>query len=59
LIGAIVNVLLNILLIPTYSGVGAAVATLISYATGGILANAATPKTWKIFAIQIRAMLFV
>jgi Na+-driven multidrug efflux pump len=36
--GAILNVLLNFLLIPAYHGVGAAFATLISYAAASYFA---------------------
>jgi len=37
-LGAVVNVLLNLLLIPIYGGVGAAIATLLSYSTAVYLA---------------------
>lgn len=43
--GAIVNILLNFWLIPFYGGVGAAVATLISYAFASYLACFFYPKT--------------
>jgi O-antigen/teichoic acid export membrane protein len=33
--GALVNILLNLVLIPRYGGIGAAMATLVSYATSG------------------------
>jgi PST family polysaccharide transporter len=50
LIGAITNVVLNIFLIPPYAGVGAAIATVISYAVGSVSANAINSKNWKIFS---------
>ncbi|MBT0587612.1 flippase [Alteromonas oceanisediminis] len=34
-VGAVINVLLNLVLIPLYGGVGAAIATLVSYAVAG------------------------
>jgi polysaccharide transporter, PST family len=58
-IGASTNVLLNLFLIPKYSGVGAAVATLISYTCADFLMNATHPKTKKIFKIQIKSLLFI
>jgi polysaccharide transporter, PST family len=59
LIGALVNILLNFLLIPTYSGTGAAIATVISYATGSVFANAINQKTRKIFVLQVKTMLLI
>ncbi|MDZ8187297.1 MAG: flippase [Nostoc sp. ChiSLP02] len=59
LMGAIINVILNLLLIPRYIGVGAAIATVISYAVGSVLANATHPKTRKIFKIQMRSILML
>ena len=57
LIGAITNVLLNLFLIPAYSGLGAAISTVISYAFSDLLCNATHPKTQKIFWIQIKSLL--
>jgi O-antigen/teichoic acid export membrane protein len=37
-LGAVVNIALNLLLIPRYGGMGAAVATVISYAAAGLFA---------------------
>lgn len=37
--GAVINVILNIILIPTLGGVGAAIATLIAYSFAAIFAN--------------------
>ena len=37
-LGAVVNISLNLFLIPIYGGLGAAIATVISYATGSYLA---------------------
>jgi PST family polysaccharide transporter len=44
-VGAVLNVVLNLFLIPAHGGVGAAVATVISYGAGGYLACFITPRT--------------
>ncbi|RCJ14621.1 flippase [Nostoc sp. ATCC 43529] len=59
LMGAIINVLLNLFLIPTYAGVGAAIATVISYAVGSVFANATHPNTKKIFKLQIQSLVIL
>ncbi len=59
LMGAIVNIVLNFLLIPTYSGVGAAIATVVSYAVSGFFAHAIYPKTRCIFFLQIKSLTFL
>lgn len=58
LLGAFTNVLLNFILIPLYAGIGAAVATVISYGIGSVLANAINAKTYKIFTLQLKSILF-
>jgi PST family polysaccharide transporter len=45
LAGLVSNILLNLLLIPLYQGMGAAIATLISYAIGGYLFYLFIPAT--------------
>ena len=57
LMGAVVNVILNWLLIPAYAGVGAAVATVISQAIASFLSHATHAKTRKIFKVQIKCFL--
>lgn len=57
LAGAVTNVLLNIVLIPKYSAMGAAVATVVSYAMAGVLANAFDVRTRPIFFMQLRSIL--
>ncbi|NJM19372.1 MAG: flippase [Richelia sp. RM2_1_2] len=57
LIGSILNVFLNIFLIPRYAGLGAAIATVISYAFGSVLANAIDTKSWRIFILQVKSIL--
>lgn len=56
LLGAIINVGLNILLIPVFGGIGAAISTVISYAIGSVLVNSMNPRTQKIFILQIRSI---
>jgi len=58
-VGAVMNVVLNLLLIPSYGGVGAAVATVISYAASGFLMNAFDKRTRPIFYFQVKALFFV
>ena len=50
-----INVVLNIILIPEYGLVGAAVATLFSQALSSILFNAMSSKTRGIFRLQIQS----
>lgn len=58
LIGAGVNIALNVFLIPRYGGQGAAIATVVSYAIASFLLNAADPRTFPIFRLQLRALTF-
>jgi polysaccharide transporter, PST family len=55
IIGAVVNVVLNLILVPPYGAMGAAVATLIAYALSGVLLNGLTRQGRDIFWIQIGA----
>lgn len=55
-IGAVINVLLNLVLIPLYAGTGAAIATLISYAVIALLLNAIDHRTHIIFSLQLKAL---
>jgi PST family polysaccharide transporter len=57
LFGAMTNVLLNLILIPIYDGVGASIATVISYGVS-ILANALDDRTRKIFNLQMKSLVF-
>lgn len=47
LMGCISNILLNLVLIPRIGGMGAAIATLISYALASYLSCFFHPKTWR------------
>ncbi len=58
-IGAGINVLMNIVLIPIMGGLGAALSTLISQAFSACLLNMVSPLTRKIFWRQMRALLLI
>ena len=57
LTGLISNILLNLVLIPLYGGVGAAIATLISYAMGGYLFFWCLPETRTNAYLMTKAIL--
>jgi len=57
LAGAVANVLLNLVLIPRYAAMGAAIATVISYAIAGVFANAFDLRTRPIFFLQLKSFL--
>lgn len=56
-LGALINILLNFILIPLYSGVGAAIATVISYALSAYFFNTFIYKTRPIFRCQTKSLL--
>ncbi len=56
LAGAIFNVLINFFLIPRYAGMGAAIATVASYAISSVFANAFSRITLPIFLMQMRSL---
>lgn len=53
LMGALVNVILNLVFIPIYGGVGAAIATLVSQAIASFLSNATHPRAREVFRLQL------
>ena len=55
--GAVVNVALNLVLIPRYGGMGAAVATVISYAVAGLFACFLYRPTWRNGWMMVKALL--
>ena len=59
LTGLVVNVLLNVLLIPAHGPMGAAVATVISQGMALYLFNASNSRTREVFVMQTRALLFI
>jgi len=56
--GAALNILLNILLIPSSGSIGAAIATVISQAFSTFFLNAIHEKTRRIFRMQLKSILF-
>lgn len=54
--GAVTNVLLNLILIPLYGAVGAAISTVVSYAVSGMLMNATERRTRPLFWMQAKAL---
>jgi polysaccharide transporter, PST family len=58
-LGAIINIILNLLLIPHYTVVGAAIATVISQAVASYFSHAFHPKTMKLFNLQTRSLLLL
>ncbi len=56
LLGAVLNVILNMILIPSYGILGAAYATLFSYAVSGYLSNLLFRKSRKIFIMFLKSL---
>ena len=57
--GAVVNIAINLLLIPRYGGMAAAFATLVSYALASMLFNALSSSTQPIFVLQLASFRIV
>jgi PST family polysaccharide transporter len=55
--GAVANVIINLYLIPRYSALGAAIATVVSYAISAIIANAFDARTRPIFFLQLKSII--
>jgi PST family polysaccharide transporter len=55
--GAVINVILNLYLIPRYSAMGAAIATVVSYAVSAVFANIFSAQTRPIFYMQMRSFI--
>ena len=55
--GAVINVAMNLYLIPRYSAMGAAIATVVSYAISSVFANAFSASMRPIFYMQMRSFL--
>jgi PST family polysaccharide transporter len=56
LTGAIVNIALNLFMIPKYGGVGAALSTVASQVSAAYLFDALNPKTRKLFAMKTKSL---
>jgi PST family polysaccharide transporter len=57
-IGAIINVALNVILIPRYGAIGASLATLASQAYANLFANLMSGTTRPLFRLQIKSVLY-
>lgn len=57
--GAAANVFLNVVLIPKYGPIGAAIATAVSYALSAVVLNALSRSTREIFKLQLNSMLVI
>jgi PST family polysaccharide transporter len=55
--GAIINVVMNLYLIPKYSAMGAAISTVVSYAIAGVFCNAFSAQTRPIFYMQLKSFI--
>jgi PST family polysaccharide transporter len=55
--GMVANIAMNLVLIPRYSALGAAIATVVSYAIAGVFANAVDARTRPIFFLQMKSFL--
>lgn len=55
--GAVSNIVLNLVLLPTMGARGAAIATLVAYAVAGVILNGVMPATRPVFRLQLRAFL--
>lgn len=58
-LGAATNIALNLVLIPRYGALGAAIATVISYSIAGFLLNAIGRTTRPLFAMQLRSLCLI
>ena len=56
-LGAVANIVLNLVLIPKFGPIGAAFATTVSYALSAVVLNAFSSKTRLIFRLQLSSML--
>lgn len=56
-LGALVNITLNLILIPDYGGQGAAAATLISYSVAAFWFDAFNRKSRRLFFIKVNSIL--
>jgi O-antigen/teichoic acid export membrane protein len=57
--GALINVVLNIALIPKYGAIGASIATLIAQFCAAYLTNGFYAKTKEVFQLQTNALFFI
>lgn len=55
--GAVLNVALNLALIPSQGAMGAAIATLVAYAVSSVLLNGVSRQTRPLFRLQTRSFI--
>ena len=55
--GGIINVVANLALIPIYGGIGAAISTVVSYATAGYFVYFVLPQTRKVALILTKSII--
>lgn len=55
LAGAVINIGLNVILIPRFAGMGAAISTVVAYSVAAVFGNACSTRTRPIFYIQMKA----
>jgi PST family polysaccharide transporter len=58
-VGAVVNIVLNLFLIPRYAAVGAAVATLISQVFSAYLVDLMSRKTYVLFVMKSKSLFVI
>lgn len=56
LLGALVNVILNLVLIPDFGPIGAAVATVVAYSIAAFFTDVVQKETRQTFAMKLRSM---
>lgn len=56
MLGAVLNIILNFILIPSYGATGAAIATLVSYSFICFFGNLLTPRTFFMFRLELEAL---
>ncbi|MDB5321806.1 MAG: Polysaccharide transporter, family [Phycisphaerales bacterium] len=56
--GALINVALNVVLIPRYGSLGAAWATVVAYAFAAVISNLFSVRTRPIFVLQMKSLFF-
>lgn len=57
-LGAAVNILLNLVLIPRYQSMGTAIATVVAYGLAGLVANSFSSRTRGLFILQMKSLAF-
>lgn len=58
IVGAVINISLNLILIPSHGTEGAALASLVALFASGYLVNIFTPRMRRIFVMQTKSLLF-